>query len=227
MIAFETGTSAYTGGTPMPPGLSRLTSFPRSSGSLRLLLLLAFAPLACKPVAEPATDDAPLTGRQIYMARCIACHQADGAGIPAICPPLANSPRLTGPPEDLIRILLLGMKGGIVRGGVTYRGIMPAWKKWSAGRATRRPPKTSSPPRRNCGNKTLRHERRLNSLASRKHGPRAVIADGRAISTHDHVVCLRTEMTSSVIRLSAPGLSTPASKTKRLSCAVKSLAGRA
>ena len=106
---------------------------PRSSLSAgamqrRLLLLLAFAPLACKPVAEPATDDAPLTGRQIYMARCIACHQADGTGIPAICPPLANSPRLTGPPEDLIRILLLGMRGGIVRGGVTYRGIMPAWK---------------------------------------------------------------------------------------------------
>ena len=93
-----------------------------------LLLLLAFAPLACKPVAEPAIDNAPLNGRQIYMARCIACHQADGSGIPAICPPLANSPRLTGPHEDLIRILLLGMKDGIVRHGITYRGIMPAWK---------------------------------------------------------------------------------------------------
>ena len=39
-----------------------------------------------------------------------------------------NSPRLTGPPEDLIRILLLGMKGGIVRHDLTYRGIMPSWK---------------------------------------------------------------------------------------------------
>ncbi len=94
----------------------------------RLLLLLAFAPLACKPVAETAVDDAPLTGRQIFMARCISCHQADGSGIPAICPPLANSPRLTGPHEDLTRILLLGMKGGIVRNGGTFRGIMPSWK---------------------------------------------------------------------------------------------------
>ena len=93
-----------------------------------LLLLLAFAPCACKPVAEPAVEPAPLSGRQIYMARCIACHQADGGGLPAICPPLANSPRLTGLPEDLIRILLLGMKGGIVRNGRTYRGIMPSWK---------------------------------------------------------------------------------------------------
>jgi len=94
----------------------------------RLLLLLAFAPLACKPVAEPAFDDAPLTGRQIYMARCIACHQADGSGIPAICPPLENSPRLTGPPGDLIRILLLGMKGRIARDGRIFRGVMPSWK---------------------------------------------------------------------------------------------------
>jgi len=93
-----------------------------------LLLLLAFVPLACKPVAEPALDDAPFSGRQLYMARCIACHQADGGGIPAICPPLADSPRLSGPPEDLIRVLLLGMKGGIARNGVTYRGIMPSWK---------------------------------------------------------------------------------------------------
>lgn len=92
------------------------------------MLLLAFAPLACKPVAESAVDDAPLSGRQIYMARCIACHQADGSGLPFLCPPLANSPRLTGPPEDLIRVLLLGMKGPVVRSGRTYRGIMPSWR---------------------------------------------------------------------------------------------------
>ena len=93
-----------------------------------LLLLLACAPLACKPVAEPTVVDAPLSGRQIFMARCVSCHQADGDGLPAICPPLADSPRLTGSPEDLIRILLLGMKGTIIRNGTTYRGIMPAWK---------------------------------------------------------------------------------------------------
>ena len=92
------------------------------------LLLLGFAPLACKPVAGPAKDPGPPTGRQLYMERCIACHQADGTGIPGICPPLLNSPRLTGPPEDLIRILLLGMKGPISRNGTTYRGIMPSWK---------------------------------------------------------------------------------------------------
>ena len=94
----------------------------------RFLLLLAFAPIACKPVAEPGIDPGPPTARQIYMARCVSCHQVDGSGVPAICPPLPNSPKLTGPPEDLIRILLLGMKGRVVRDGNAFNGIMPAWK---------------------------------------------------------------------------------------------------
>lgn len=94
----------------------------------RFLLLLAFAPISCKPVAEPEIDPGPPTARQLFMARCVSCHQVDGGGIPAICPPLPNSPKLSGPPEDLIRILLLGMKGRVVRDGNTFSGIMPAWK---------------------------------------------------------------------------------------------------
>jgi mono/diheme cytochrome c family protein len=118
------------GGTPMPHFLCNVTRILAGPPAMRaaLLLLLAFAPLACQPVAGPATDPGPPTGRQLYMERCISCHQADGSGLPGICPPLPNSPRLTGPPEDLIRILLLGMKGPVSRNGTTYRGIMPSWK---------------------------------------------------------------------------------------------------
>ena len=94
----------------------------------RSFLLLAATLIACRPVVEPAAEPGPLSGRQIFLARCIACHQADGSGLPAICPPLPNSSRLTGPPVDLIRILLLGMKGQVVRNGDAYNGTMPAWK---------------------------------------------------------------------------------------------------
>ena len=93
-----------------------------------LLLLPAIALIACKPDSEPTAEQTLLSGRQIYTARCISCHQADGNGISAICPPLKNSPRLAGPPGDLIKILLLGQKGPIVRDGVKYNGLMPAWK---------------------------------------------------------------------------------------------------
>ncbi len=71
---------------------------------------------------------APLTGHEIYLAKCTACHQPDGNGIPNICPPLSTSPRLDGSSDQLVRIILLGMKGGIVREGKTYSGIMPAWR---------------------------------------------------------------------------------------------------
>ncbi|TSA36828.1 MAG: cytochrome c [Verrucomicrobiaceae bacterium] len=78
---------------------------------------------------EPLTSiPAPLTGRDIYLAKCAACHQPDGNGIPNICPPLSTSPRLDGTSDEIIRIILLGMKGSIVREGKTYSGIMPAWR---------------------------------------------------------------------------------------------------
>lgn len=95
---------------------------------MRRWLLFLFVPLSCKPVAEPVPAPVPLTGRQLYMVRCIACHQADGSGIPSICPPLVDSPVLSGSPEILIRILLLGMKGEIHRNGSSYNGVMPAWR---------------------------------------------------------------------------------------------------
>ncbi len=95
---------------------------------MRRWLLILLLPLSCKPVAEPVPAPMPLSGREIYMARCIACHQADGSGIPGICPPLENSPLLDGSPDNLIRILLLGMKGEILRNGTRFNGIMPSWR---------------------------------------------------------------------------------------------------
>ena len=90
------------------------------------LAACALAVTSCTP--EPSAELAPLTGQQIFLAKCSACHQADGRGIPFNCPPLSTSPRLAGPPEDIIRIMLLGMKGRIVRDGQTYNGIMPSWR---------------------------------------------------------------------------------------------------
>jgi len=46
-------------------------------------------------------------GRTGY-ALCAACHQADGRGLPALAPPLAGAARVTGPPEDLIDVVLHG-----------------------------------------------------------------------------------------------------------------------
>jgi mono/diheme cytochrome c family protein len=91
-------------------------------------LLCALALSACGPTADSIVDTTPLTGRDIYLTRCTACHQVDGSGIPGNCPPFQGSPRLAGPSEELIRLMLLGQRGPLERDGKIYKGIMPSWR---------------------------------------------------------------------------------------------------
>ena len=55
-------------------------------------------------------------GEKVYTANCVACHQANGAGVPGAFPALAGSQMVNGPQEGQIGILLNGKNG------------MPAWK---------------------------------------------------------------------------------------------------
>lgn len=91
-----------------------------------MLCVLSFS--ACSPTPDSTVDTIPLTGRDIYLTRCTACHQVDGRGIPGNCPPFQGSPRLAGKSEELIRLLLLGQRGPLERDGKIYRGIMPSWR---------------------------------------------------------------------------------------------------
>lgn len=92
------------------------------------IFLIAIFLSACTPKQKPASEIAPLDGRGIYNTRCAACHQTDGRGIPGNCPPFQDSPTLAGSPDNLIKLVLLGKKGPLLRDGVTYHGIMPAWR---------------------------------------------------------------------------------------------------
>ncbi len=55
-------------------------------------------------------------GEKVYAANCVACHQANGAGVPGAFPALAGSQMVNGPQDGQIGILLNGKNG------------MPAWK---------------------------------------------------------------------------------------------------
>lgn len=66
-------------------------------------------------------------GANVYASRCVACHQADGRGIPAVFPPLAENEWVNEEKGRLIRIVLQGMTGETVVGGVKYNGAMPPW----------------------------------------------------------------------------------------------------
>lgn len=61
---------------------------------------------------------------EVLYARCIACHQTTGAGLPGAFPPLAGSEWVNGNPAVPIRILLHGMQGAITVAGAEYNGVM-------------------------------------------------------------------------------------------------------
>ncbi|MGJ8657893.1 MAG: c-type cytochrome [Akkermansiaceae bacterium] len=80
--------------------------------------LLAGAAMAASLLPTFATPE-------LYQAKCFACHQANGAGLPNVFPPLAESEWVNGPAENLIRIQLRGLMGEITVKGAKYNSVMP------------------------------------------------------------------------------------------------------
>ncbi|HZH70885.1 MAG TPA: cytochrome c [Mariniphaga sp.] len=64
-------------------------------------------------------------GKKVYDSVCLACHMANGTGVPGMFPPLANTDWVTGDKEQLIRITIQGLSGKIEVNGTTYNNIMP------------------------------------------------------------------------------------------------------
>lgn len=73
--------------------------------------------------AQPA--DPLVVGERLYNSTCAVCHQATGAGVPAVFPPLAGSDWVTGPEERVIAIVIHGVTGPIEVAGQTYNSFMP------------------------------------------------------------------------------------------------------
>ena len=100
-------------------------------GSALLFGLAVFGAADVRPGANPpATEPGLVTapdGEQVYMTRCLACHQANGEGMSSMFPPLAESEWVTGEKEPLIGIILHGVMGVMEVNGVTYSGAMPGW----------------------------------------------------------------------------------------------------
>ena len=78
------------------------------------------------PQPEPGLVTAP-DGEEIYMMRCLACHQANGEGMAGVFPTLVGSEWVTGEKAPLIGIILHGVMGEMEVKGVTYSGMMPPW----------------------------------------------------------------------------------------------------
>ncbi len=70
-------------------------------------------------------------GKALYAAQCVACHQASGAGLPGVFPPLDGSEWVQGEPRVLANILLHGIIGEISVKGTKYQGAMPSFAQLS------------------------------------------------------------------------------------------------
>ena len=73
---------------------------------------------AVAPAAPPEDDGKTFTmaeakdkGEKIYAANCVACHQANGKGLPPAFPSLAGSKTVLGTSDQQINILLNGRAG--------------------------------------------------------------------------------------------------------------------
>jgi nitrite reductase (NO-forming) len=65
-------------------------------------------------------------GKSLFAGTCSVCHQDNGAGMPGVFPPLANSDYLKALDDDsLIEIVLNGLTGPIKVNGAEYNSVMP------------------------------------------------------------------------------------------------------
>ncbi|MGZ8291949.1 MAG: cytochrome c oxidase subunit II [Telluria sp.] len=85
----------------------------------------AMAALADDPSKVWTIDELKTKGEAVYTANCVACHQANGKGVPGAFAPLDGSAVVNGPKAAQIDVLLNGQKTG------KYPSEMPAWKQLS------------------------------------------------------------------------------------------------
>lgn len=68
----------------------------------------------------------PHPGKKVYDEYCLACHQADGRGVPGMNPPITPNDWVQGDKIRLIGVILNGLDEPIEINGESYQNVMPA-----------------------------------------------------------------------------------------------------
>jgi nitrite reductase (NO-forming) len=64
-------------------------------------------------------------GEALFAGTCSTCHQANGAGLPGVFPPLAKSDWIAANPKQSIDVVLHGLSGKVTVNGQDYDSVMP------------------------------------------------------------------------------------------------------
>jgi mono/diheme cytochrome c family protein len=92
-----------------------------------MLSVFALALLAMKTPPQKGVDKAQMErGLKVYENNCLGCHQADGAGVPSLNPPLVKTKWVLGDKKQLISVVLTGLQEQIEVNGETYANPMPS-----------------------------------------------------------------------------------------------------
>jgi mono/diheme cytochrome c family protein len=78
---------------------------------------------------ESAAAGGVADGAAVYAARCAACHQPAGTGVPGVFPPLAGSEWANGKETTVVAIVLHGITGPLTVAGHRYDGTMPTFRE--------------------------------------------------------------------------------------------------
>ncbi|MGZ5152287.1 MAG: c-type cytochrome, partial [Burkholderiales bacterium] len=69
------------------------------------------AAVAVDPAKQWTLDELKAQGEKVFAANCVACHQANGMGVPNTFPALSGSKIATGPKDAHMNIVLNGKPG--------------------------------------------------------------------------------------------------------------------
>lgn len=94
----------------------------------KIVTVLTFVSIHAVVLAQPGNpaDKASIDrGKIVYEQACLACHQADGSGVPNLNPPLIKTKWTMGEKKQLIDVVLKGLDEEIEVDGETYHNVMP------------------------------------------------------------------------------------------------------
>jgi nitrite reductase (NO-forming) len=70
-------------------------------------------------------EDQVHAGQALFAGTCSVCHQANGAGLPGVFPPLARSDYLATDVSKAVGVVLRGLSGKVTVNGHEYNSVMP------------------------------------------------------------------------------------------------------
>jgi mono/diheme cytochrome c family protein len=99
-------------------------------GMVIILLVFGFKYFLAQTTPKATTQSAGISkavidrGKRVYDLYCLACHQADGSGVPRMNPSIVKTKWVLGDKKTLITILLKGMDEEIQVNGETFHNVM-------------------------------------------------------------------------------------------------------